>query len=395
MRRWQYSDTVLTLCTLAFFVTMAGRLAISPLVPDIIDTFDVSNTVIGVALTGMWLTYGIAQYPSGILAERYGERLVIVVSIGGTAVVSLAIAFVPAFVVFVLATLLLGGVAGLHFSVAISFLEGTQERVGTAIGIHNAGGTVAGLLTPIVITWIAVRYGWRPALAAVAVVGIPATLLFARLIRPIERSPSTPAIRDRFSPEFVRRLLSSPSIGVTLYVAVLSELAWLGTASFLPTFLVEHRGQSTTTAGALFSAYFVVQGFAQVGVGTVSDRIGHDNAIVGCMLAGAFGFWLIIAAPVFAAVAVGVGLVGVGMSFGPAVMQRILDELPDEEQNAGFGLVRTIYMIVASLGPAMMGLVADAFDLAISFGFLAALLLSVVAVYVFSSSKSQVGVRIC
>jgi hypothetical protein len=52
-------------------------------------------------------------------------------------------------------------------------------------------------------------------------------------------------------------------------------------------------------------------------------------------------------------------------------------------------------MIVASLGPAMMGLVADAFDLAISFGFLAALLLSVVAVYVFSSSKSQVGVRIC
>ncbi|MFC7173191.1 MFS transporter [Haloplanus litoreus] len=385
MRRWRYSDTVLTLCTLAFFVTMAGRLAISPLVPDIIGTFDISNAVIGLALTGMWLTCGLAQYPSGILAERYGERLVILVSIGGTAVVSVVIALAPAFVVFVLATLLLGGVAGLHYSVAITFLERTQDRVGTAIGVHNAGGTAAGLLTPVVIAWVTVRYGWRPALAAVAVVGIPVTLLFARRIRPVERSPSTAAIRERLSPEFVRRLLSSPSIGVTLYVAVLSELAWQGTASFLPTFLIEHRGQSTTTASALFSAYFVVQGFAQVGIGTVSDWVGHDNAIVGCMLAGAFGFWLIIAAPAFAAVAVGIGLVGVGMSFGPAVMQRILNELPDEEQNAGFGLVRTIYMIVASLGPAMMGLVADAFDLAISFGVLAALLLSVVAVYVFSA----------
>ncbi len=374
---------------------MAGRLAISPLVPDIIGTFDISNAVIGLALTGMWLTYGLAQYPSGILAERYGERLVILVSIGGTAVVSVVIALAPAFVVFVLATLLLGGVAGLHYSVAITFLERTQDRVGTAIGVHNAGGTAAGLLTPVVIAWVTVRYGWRPALAAVAVVGIPVTLLFARRIRPVERSPSTAAIRERLSPEFVRRLLSSPSIGVTLYVAVLSELAWQGTASFLPTFLIEHRGQSTTTASALFSAYFVVQGFAQVGIGTVSDWVGHDNAIVGCMLAGAFGFWLIIAAPAFAAVAVGIGLVGVGMSFGPAVMQRILNELPDEEQNAGFGLVRTIYMIVASLGPAMMGLVADAFDLAISFGVLAALLLSVVAVYVFSASKSQGGVRIC
>ena len=377
---WRYSDTVLVLCTLAFFVTMAGRLAISPVVPDIVDAFDISNAVIGVVLTGMWLTYGIAQYPSGILAERCGERVVILVSIGGTAVVSLALAAAPVFAVFVLATLLIGAVAGLHYSAAINFLDRTRDRVGTAIGVHNAGGTVAGLFTPVAVTWIAVRYGWRPALAAVAIVGIPATLLFVWGIRPVEpKRPEIP-IRDRLETGFVLNLLSSPSIGVTLYVAVLSELAWTGAASFLPTVLIEHRGQSTTTAGALFSAYFVVQGFAQIGVGTVSERVGHDNTIIGCMLTGAVGFGLVVAAPTFAVVVLGVGLVGVGMSFGPPVMQRILSNLPDEEQNAGFGLVRTIYMMISSLGPAILGVIADAFDWGVSFGFLAGLLVSVVAV---------------
>lgn len=78
---WRYRDSVLTLCTFAFFVTMVGRLAISPVIPEIIETFSVSNAVVGFALTGMWLAYGLAQYPSGVLAERYGERKIILIAV--------------------------------------------------------------------------------------------------------------------------------------------------------------------------------------------------------------------------------------------------------------------------------------------------------------------------
>jgi MFS transporter, YNFM family, putative membrane transport protein len=148
MRRWRYQETVLALCTLAFFATMAGRLAISPVVGQITATFGVSNSSIGVALTGMWMAYFASQYPSGILADRFGERPVILVAVGGTAVACLFLAVAPAFPFFVVGTILLGAVAGLHYSVATTLLTRTYDEIGAAIGIHNSGGPAAGLLAP-------------------------------------------------------------------------------------------------------------------------------------------------------------------------------------------------------------------------------------------------------
>ncbi|MDG5821507.1 MFS transporter [Natronococcus sp. A-GB7] len=372
--RWRYRETVLALCTLAFFVTMVGRLAISPIIPDIVDTFSVSNAVVGLSLSGMWLAYGLAQYPSGVLADRYGERLIILVAVGGSALAALAVSLTPAFALFFLATIALGAVAGLHYSVATTLLARTYDNVGTAVGVHNTGATIAGLVTPVAVAWLAVRFGWRVAVAAVALIGIPSTILFAWKVRPTEpRRPETP-LRDRFQVAPVLELLSRPPIAFTLFVAIVSEFAWQGTASFLPTFLIEHQGASTTFAGVLFSAYFVVQGVAQIGVGALSDRIGRDRAIGLCMLAGVVGFGVLIASSSTLPIVAGIVLVGIGMSFGAALMPRFLQELSAEEQNAGFGLVRTVYMIVAALGSVVVGALTDLFGWAVSFGFLAALL---------------------
>ena len=375
--RWRYRETVLALCTLAFFVTMVGRLAISPVIPDVVETFTVSNATVGLALTGMWLAYGLAQYPSGVLADRHGEKLIILIAVGGSAAAALAVSITPVFALFFLATVLLGGVAGLHYSVATTLLARTYDNVGTAVGVHNTGATVAGLLTPVAVAWIAVRYGWRPAIAAVAVIGIPAAILFAWKVRPTEpRRPDEP-LRERFQFGPVVALLSRPPIAFTLVIAIVGEFAWQGTASFLPTFLIEHRDASTTLAGALFSLYFVVQGVGQIGVGAVSDRIGRDWALAGCMFAGVVGFGLLVTAADLVAIVVAVTFIGVAMSFGAALMPRFLREFSAEEQNAGFGLVRTVYMIVASMGSVVVGLLADLFGWAVAFGFLGAILAAV------------------
>lgn len=87
---WKYRHTVLLLCMFAFFVTYFARLAVSPVVPFIIDDFDVSNTQVGIALSGMWIAYGLTQYPGGVLAERFGEKRIITIAVGGTEVTSLS-----------------------------------------------------------------------------------------------------------------------------------------------------------------------------------------------------------------------------------------------------------------------------------------------------------------
>ncbi|MUW15972.1 MFS transporter, partial [Halorubrum sp. CBA1125] len=83
---WRYEHTALALCTLAFTATMIARLVISPLVPEITVQFGVTNATVGLALSGMWLAYALAQFPSGVLGDRYGERAVILTAVGATAV---------------------------------------------------------------------------------------------------------------------------------------------------------------------------------------------------------------------------------------------------------------------------------------------------------------------
>ncbi|WP_135821701.1 MFS transporter [Halostella litorea] len=373
--QWRYRETVLVLSTLAFFATMAARLAISPVVPAITDAFDVSNGVVGLALTGLWMAYFASQFPSGILADRFGERKVILVAVGGTAVTSLLLAVSPLFSVFVIATVLLGGVAGLHYSVASTLLARTYDgNLGAAIGFHNSGGPAAGLVAPVAAAWVGVRYGWRPAVALGAVIAVPIFVLFAWRVRPTEpRRPDDP-MRERFERGPIVELLSRRRIAFTVCLAAAGAFVWQATSSFLPTFLVAYRGQSSTMAGAVFSAYFVVQAVTQVGVGAASDRFGREQATAGCMVLAVAGFALLILAPGVLALALAVVLVGTGMGWGGALIPRFMDELSDEEQGAGFGLVRTVYGVVGSLGSVATGTLADLFGWAVSFGVLTALL---------------------
>lgn len=380
--QWRYQETVLTLCTLAFFVTMVGRLAISPVLPQIVSTFAVSKTHIGLSLTGMWLTYGLVQYPSGVLADQYGERRIIIIAIGGSALAGLALSVTPIFPLFLLMTVLFGAVSGLHYSVATTLLARTYENVGTAIGVHHSGATVAGLLTPVVVAWLAIRFGWRPAIAVVTVVGIPAALLFAEKVRPVEPRRPEGRIRDRFQFSEARELLLRPPIAFSLIIALVGEFTWQGTASFLPSFLMEYQGMSTTLAGSFFSLYFVIQGVAQVAIGAISDQFGRDQTIAGCMLAGGLGIGVLLAIPGFLSVFLGITLFGVAMSFGAALTPRFFREFSAEEENTGFGLVRSVYMIIASLGSVVVGLLADLFGWMISFGFLGFLLLIVSAMVI-------------
>lgn len=370
---WQYRYTVLVSCMLAFFVTYFARLAISPVVPFITEDFGISNTLIGIALTGMWLAYGLAQFPSGILADRHGEKLIILVAVGGTTVMSLLLALSPLYGVFVLATIVLGGVAGLHYAVATTLLSRTFDDLGTAVGFHSIGGPLAGLIAPVVAAWVGVQYGWRPAVASTALVGIPIFALFVRRIRPTEpRRPDEP-LRESIDLRSLVSIVSRSTIAFPLLIATAGTYVAQGLLSFFPAFLVSFHGYTPTAAGVAFSAFFIIRACSQIALGRASDAYGRDVAIAGSMVAGAVGVALLVLGAGLVTMAVGVVLAGVGSSFFAAIDPRFMDALTVEERGTGFGLVRTVYTVLGAAGSVGVGLTADLFGWDVAFGTLALL----------------------
>ena len=394
MTLWSRQGAVLGTCTLAFFATMAARLAISPVVPSISEAFAVPNSAIGLALTGMWLGYALVQFPSGLLADRYGERRIILVAVGGTAVASTMLAFAPSYSVFLVGTAALGIVAGLHYSVATSLLTRTTDQIGTAIGIHTAGAPVAGVLVPMAAGAVGAWMGWRWALVLGTVFALPAVALVVSVIR--ARPPVRPeqSLWSRVRPGPLVELLRRPPIAITVALSAAGMFVWQATASFLPTFLVAYHGYSASTAGLLFSAYFLVQGVSQPGLGALSDRIGRDETASVAVGIGIVGYGLLIAGTNLGIAVAAVALAGIAMGWGAALMPKFMDHLDDHERSAGFGLIRTVYMVLGASGSVAVGLVADLFGWGVAFLGLAGLLVGMLGVLVRLATRPRTDRRV-
>ncbi|WP_338729822.1 MFS transporter [Haladaptatus sp. DJG-WS-42] len=369
--RWPYRRSVLLLCTLAFFGTMVARLVISPVVPAITASFDVTNSAVGGALTGMWMAYALSQFPSGIVADRYGERRVILTAVGLTAVASLLLAAAPSFLTFVVFAIVLGAGAGLHYSPATMLLTRQFDNIGRAIGVHGVGAPVAGLLAPVAAAYVGSVYGWRYALGLGAVVALPVLVVFAWQVRPTAPSQPETSIRQRLAPGPLLSLLARPDIAFMVALAVLGAFAWQATASFLSAFFEQYQGTSRTTAGLVFSAYFVVQGVSQPLMGTISDRIPRDIAVAVCMGAGVVGYSLLVVGDSWLTLGGAIVCIGLAMSWGAPLQARLMDALTTAEQGAGFGFMRTIYVLLGALGSVVVGTLSDVAGWSVAFALLA------------------------
>lgn len=367
--RTRYQALVLGSLTIAFFGLMVARVVVSPLVPEIIDYFRVSNARIGLVLTGMWGAYAMANYPGGALADHYGERTLILAALVIAVAGSLSLVFVSTFWLFALCVVFMGFGAGLYPSVGISLLMKAFDDPGQPMGVHAIGPSAAGLVAPPLAIFLASRVGWQPAIALGAAFILPALVAIYLVVDP-QRTAATTSVREQLSPGTALALLARPQIAYTVVLATIGMFGYTATFSFLPTFLVESTGLSVARAGLVFSGYFVVIGVSQPLAGWAGDRFGNDAALLGTAACGVVGFAGLVTASTLVATGLAVALVGVSMSFVTPVQARITVHLTDTERGKGVGLIRTAFMAVGATGNTVVGALADLFGWTGAFGFL-------------------------
>jgi MFS family permease len=342
--------------------------------------FDVSKSQVGLALSGMWAAYALFQFPGGVVADRIGTRRVILTAVAATGVASLLLAASPTFALFAVIAVALGAGAGLYFTAGTAFLTGQFDDTGRALGVHEIGASAGGLVGPTAAAVAASRFGWRAGLAVPAALAAVAVVVF---YRSAPRTPPTnpdATLAEQLEVGRLVELLSRPGIVLTAAVAMVGYFSWQSFASFFPTFLVEFAGVSATHASLVFGGVFALTILGAPAFGQLSDRTGRDGMLAASMLCGAAGFVVFLVADGFGAVLVGTLLLGAGLSWTGVLNSRFMDHLGAAERGTGFGLVRTIVLLVSSLGSVVTGTVAETAGWLPAYGLVAGLLGIVVAV---------------
>jgi MFS family permease len=148
-------------------------------------------------------------------------------------------------------------------------------------------------------------------------------------------------------------------VAYSVALGALVGFTFQAVSSFFPTFLVEYRGLTTGTAGIAFGAVWALSAVAQFGAGRLSDRYSRDTAIALSASISLAGVVTLLAVPSTAGLLAGVVLLGIGISWPGPIQARFFDQLQDTERGYGFGLLRTVYMLLAASGSVVVGVLAD------------------------------------
>src|SRR5580693_9829988 len=162
-------------------VSYLDRVNISIAGGSIAEAYHLSDVHLGQVFSAMLVGYALFQTVGGRLADRFGPRRVLAGGVAWWGIFTALTALVPANIagavlVFVMVRFLLGAGEAVIYPSANQFIVRwipTAER-GVANGWIFAGVGAGAGLTPLLITQIMVRYGWRSSFWVCSIIGFAA-----------------------------------------------------------------------------------------------------------------------------------------------------------------------------------------------------------------------------
>lgn len=147
---------LIILILLTFFVISFLTNIVGPLVPDIIKSYDLSLTLVGLLPFAFFIAYGVMSIPSGILVEKYGEKAVMVAAFFISFFGALLFALAPSFIVYIGSLFLIGsGMAMLQVAInPLLRVAGGEEHFAFNSVIGQLFFGLASFLSPLVYSYL-------------------------------------------------------------------------------------------------------------------------------------------------------------------------------------------------------------------------------------------------
>ncbi len=285
-------------------VSYLDRVNISIAGGSIAEAYHLSDVQLGQVFSAMLVGYALFQTVGGRLADRFGPRRVLAAGVAWWGIFTALTAMVPAnitgaLLIFVAVRFLLGAGEAVIYPSANQFIARwipTTER-GIASGWIFAGVGAGAGLTPLIVTYIMVHYGWRSSFWVCSIIGFavgamwfviardaPAehpkvsaselALIRSGLTQPESKSESKPELSNdpRALVPWSRVIQSKEVLAITLSYFCYGYVAWIFFSWFYR-YLAKVRGLDLKA-----SAFYTMLPFLAM--------------LVCCLLGGSINDWL-------------------------------------------------------------------------------------------------------
>lgn len=359
MLREDERSVVLVAIAVGWGVSIGVRLVYPALLPQLRAWYGLNLTTAGLLVSVLWVVYAVGQLPGGLLADRFGERVVLALSLGLSAVCLVFVISAGSVLVLFFATGVFALVSALFAVPRVTVLAGLYpERMGSAIGVSMAAGDIGNTVLPPVAAVVAAVTLWQVGFG----MWIPFLLVVGLVVFRMVPAVDSPRQSQMVSMALVRLLVAELRRRVivqTLVVVVLAEITWHSFTAFYPTYLVEVKGLHPAVAATIFGLFFACGSVVKLIAGGAYDRVGVRGSLPVVMGIATIGlvvlplvqaFWVIVGVTV---------LISWFLGSYTVTLAYLTKTLTEEIQGSGLGLLRTIYIMIGAASPVGVGLMAD------------------------------------
>ncbi|MBA7698555.1 Multidrug resistance protein MdtG [subsurface metagenome] len=257
------------------------ELAYGVVLIGIAQEFGVGLFLLGVLANITGFAFGLASLPSGFLADRIGERRLLMIFCLGSGLASITVGLSPNIYVLGVALAVLGLVLGIYHPVGSAFVSRATKHRGMAFGYLGVGGNLGVALGPILAGAIASTLGWR---APYLIFAIPAFLV-AGLLYSFTRTKIPPVSEETAVETDAERthshLLILP-LALIFVASAVNGFVYRGLITFLPLYLSQRLHftffhlDSMALAGSFTTVALIFGVLGQFLGGYLSERRRHE-----------------------------------------------------------------------------------------------------------------------
>ena len=274
-----YAWVILVVVYLASVAAPFNQFKVPPLIPVLLDFFPIDLTQAGLLMSSFAAVGALLAIPAGIILQRFGPKLIVILAMGGLACGSALGALADSFPILLAGRVLEGvgmGLIGVAAPATIA-LWFPPSRQGTPMGIWATWVPLGSILMYNLSPLMAAQFGWQSVWWAGMVFALTMAIFSGLLLRRPPQPVQIPTQETRQSQTW--KSLFNRDILFLAGSFTLFNLALVNIATYYPTFLNQVRGLTLSQASFVTSISGFVIMISSPLSGWVSDRLNSRKLV--------------------------------------------------------------------------------------------------------------------
>lgn len=391
---------ILSIYVPSFFIFL-GMSIVSPILPLYAKSYNVSYTLVSLAISAYAFGRFLADIPTGILADKYGRRPIMIIGTLLLSVMALLNAWAGSFAEFLVYRLIQGIGSAMWMTSRSTLLADIlkPEERGRVMGYFQTFMLLGSSAGPVVGGYVASLYGIRSTFYFYALTGLISLIITYLLIKEPE-GVSHRSEHLSFDIGTAKRVMRNRSFSLACLATFTVFFMRTGIrGTMIPLYANGVLGLDEISIGAIISYATIMNLILTIPMGHITDYFGRKPAIVLSLIFTAISALVFPFTTNYLTLSIAAILLGIGTSgAGQAPLALATDATYNEPRGLCQGLYRLFGDIGFMVGPIILGLISDNYGLRAPFFFMtgmilsSAILIQLFAVETYSARKNKLKI---